>query len=364
MASFKQRESGYWQVKIRRKGHAAISRTFRNKTDAEAWARKTESEIERGLFVSNEEAERTTLGEALKRYLREVTPTKRSATTEEYRIKAWLSTKLAQRSLAVLRGSDFATYRDERLKVGCAGSTVQKELAVVSSLFTTARREWGMEGLQNPLIAVRKPAAAPGRDRVFIAGEEARLLDACAPQDRQAGRFSSGAQSETLLPAVKFALESAMRQGELAELEWENVDLRARVARLLMTKNGTARNVPLSSAAIAILESVDPATDNVVKIRRGLVFKMTANAMKIAFSRALKRARRVYEAECKENNEKPDPRMLVDFTFHDLRHVATTRLAEKLSNVIELAAVTGHKDLRMLKRYYHPKAEDLAKKLG
>ncbi|MFZ5463765.1 MAG: tyrosine-type recombinase/integrase, partial [Pseudomonadota bacterium] len=53
-----------------------------------------------------------------------------------------------------------------------------------------------------------------------------------------------------------------------------------------------------------------------------------------------------------------------DFHFHDLRHKATSRLAEKLPNVIELAAVTGHKDLRMLKRYYHPRAEDLARKLG
>ena len=55
---------------------------------------------------------------------------------------------------------------------------------------------------------------------------------------------------------------------------------------------------------------------------------------------------------------------LGDFHFHDLRHTGTTRMAYKLSNVIELAAVTGHTSLQMLKRYYHPKAHDLAIKLG
>ncbi len=176
MATFEQRESGYWQAKIRRKGHVA-SRTFRTKTDAERWARETETEIDRGVFQqSNREAETTSLREALKRYLREVTPTKRGAATEEYRINAWLDHKLAKRPLVALRGSDFAEYRDERLAAGCAGSTVQKELALISSVFETARREWGMEALPNPLRAVRKPAAAPGRDRVFIADEEERLL--------------------------------------------------------------------------------------------------------------------------------------------------------------------------------------------
>lgn len=362
MAAFEQRESGYWQAKIRRRGHST-SRTFRTKTDAEAWARQVEAEIDRGVWQCSREAETTSLRDALKRYQREVTPTKRGAATEGYRINAWLGHKLARKPLAALRGADFAEYRDERLAAGCAGSTVQKELALISSVYETARREWGMEALVNPLRAVRKPSAAPGRDRVFISDEETRLLDACTPQARTAGKFAAGASSPMLLPVVRFALETAMRQGELAGLLWENVDLTAQVARLPLTKNGTARAVPLSKTAVEILRNLS-ADENVTSIRRGPVFDMTPNAIKIAFGRAVKRARRSYEEECKAAKARPDSRLLVDLTFHDLRHVATTRLAEKLPNVIELAAVTGHKDLRMLKRYYHPRAEDLARKLG
>lgn len=363
MATFEQRNSGYWQAKIRRRGHIA-SKTFRTKTEADAWARQVEAEIDRGIWHNNREAEATSLKEALKRYKREVTPTKRGAATEEYRINAWMEHKLAKKPLAALRGADFAEHRDERLAAGCAGSTVQKELALISSVYETARREWGMEALVNPLRAVRKPAAAAGRDRVFIADEETRLLNACTPQTRDRGQFAAGAVSPMLQPVVRLALETAMRQGELAGLLWENIDLNAQVARLPMTKNGTARNVPLSSTAVSILRGLPGNTENVKTLRRGPVFGLTPNAIKIAFGRAVKRARKAYESECKAAKTKPDPHIMVDFTFHDLRHVATTRLAEKLPNVIELAAVTGHKDLRMLKRYYHPRAEDLAKKLG
>ena len=130
-----------------------------------------------------------------------------------------------------------------------------------------------------------------------------------------------------------------MRQGELLALRWERVDLEARTAYLEDTKNGEARTVPLSSRAVAVLEAL-PRSAN------GRVFPITAQAVKLSWGRACKRAG------------------IKGLHFHDLRHEATSRLAEKLPNLIELAAVTGHKDLRMLKRYYHPRAADLARKLG
>lgn len=364
MATFRQRASGYWQAVVRRKGQETQSRSFEKKADAEKWARDVESRMDRGVFVDLKEAEAMTLASALTRYEQEVSTQKRSQDIERYRIAAWKAHKLSCKSLASLRGSDFAAYRDSRLKAGCAASTIQKELALVSHLFTTARREWGMEGLQNPLTAVRKPPVSNSRDRVFLEGEEERLLRACKNQVRSAGKFSSGAQSPFLLPAVKFALATAMRQSEIAGLLWENVDLQRQIVHLPLTKNGQSRDVPLSSAAKKILEDLLVPQTGLSTPPRGEVFQSTTNALKIGFIRAVKRARTQYLDECAESNEFANPRMLVDFHFHDLRHVATSRLAEKLPNVIELAAVTGHKDLRMLKRYYHPKAEDLARKLG
>ena len=162
------------------------------------------------------------------------------------------------------------------------------------------------------------------------------------------------------MPLVKLALETAMRRGELLALRWENIRLTDRVAHLPMTKNGNRRDVPLSSRAVEILNGLKPKTDsNVKQLPKGAVFPVTANAVKLGFTRAVKRARQTYE-----ENGGYDERMLTDLHFHDLRHIAVTRLAERLPNIVELASVSGHTDVRMLRRYYHPKAEDLAKKLG
>jgi integrase len=130
-----------------------------------------------------------------------------------------------------------------------------------------------------------------------------------------------------------------MRRGELLSLTWDNVDLKKQIAFLPETKNGETRTVPLSSRAVAVLEALPRSIG-------GKVFPTTPAALKKAFERACAGAG------------------ITNLHFHDLRHEATSRMSEKLPNLIELAAVTGHKDLRMLKRYYHPRAEDLARKLG
>jgi integrase len=140
-------------------------------------------------------------------------------------------------------------------------------------------------------------------------------------------------------PLIEFALETGMRRGEMLALTWANVDLTNRTAYLPLTKNGESRTVPLSSKAIQILKSLPR---NIT----GQVFPIKPEAVAAAFIKATRRAG------------------VKDFHFHDLRHTAITHLATKLPNLIELAAVSGHKSLAMLKRYYHPTAKDLALKLG
>ncbi len=150
-----------------------------------------------------------------------------------------------------------------------------------------------------------------------------------------------------------------MRQGELLSLRWSDVDLKSQVARLETTKNGDSRLVPLSSRAVGILAKLPRESTADTK-----VFPCSSEAVKLAWRRAVTRAREQYVRQCKDSRVAIDPAFLTDLRFHDLRHEAASRLAEKLPNLIELAAVTGHRDLRMLKRYYHPRATDLAKKLG
>ncbi|MDR3436041.1 site-specific integrase [Telmatospirillum sp.] len=347
MATIRKHANG-WEVQIRKKGYKPVCKRFDTKAKADKFASIAEGEMDKGVYVDRTEAENTTLKEALERYEREVTPGKKGARQEKLRLAAWGRDGLASRSLASIRGADMAEWRDKRLASGTSPTTVRNDLAVISHLFSIAMREWGMESLSNPIDKIRVPAAARARDRrlspdleeVVVDGktltltEEQRLLNACS------------ARKPWLAPLVRLALATAMRQGELIGLEWKNVDLERKVAKLLDTKNGEARDVPLSTEAVKALENLSPAIDGIVPLRAGPVFATDTDQVVYEFRQACKKAG------------------IVGLRFHDLRHEATSRLFEKGLNPMEAASVTGHKTLQMLKRYTHLRAEDLAKKLG
>ena len=340
MATF-QKRSGAWRAIVTRKGFERLSRTFDTRVDAETWARQIESEIDRGVFVSRKEAENTTLSEALDRYEREIIVEKKGAVQEKSRIRIWKRSPLAKRFLAQVQGKDVAAYRDARLKeVG--PNTVRLELALLSHLFTIAVKEWGISGLVNPVQQIRKPKAPEGRDR--------RL------KPEELDRIVAASESAVLGDIARFAIETAMRQEEIAEMIWDHADQKKKTYILLDTKNGTKRIVPLSQEAVRILSSLPRRID-------GKVWGITPHAISVAWRRAVARARSTYEKECEEKGQKPDSSFLVDLTFHDLRHEATSRFFEKGLNPMQVAAITGHKTLQMLKRYTHLKAEDLAELL-
>ncbi len=333
MANFRKRGPSRWQAQIRVLGYPSQTKTFKTRAAAERWAKATEVEMARGEFVSRAEAESTTLGELLERYVAEVSPAKKGADSEIARVKALSRNALAARFLSTIRSVDIAQYRDERLKV-VASATVRRDLGVLSHAFEIARKEWGIYVL-NPVRDIKMPANGKARERrlrtdlAIGLDEEALLLDACAK-----------ARNPYLLPLVRLAIETAMRRSELLSLKWCLIDLDRRIAHLPDSKNGQARTVPLSSIAITTLKSLQSTNQN-------FVFSgLTAEGTKQAFARAAVRAK------------------LDDFHFHDLRHEATTRLFERGLNIMEVASITGHKDLRMLRRYTHLQAEELAKKLA
>jgi len=327
MASIRQR-AGRWQARVTRKGYPPETNTFDIYEDALKWARSIETDIDRGLYFNRTTAEQLTLRQALDRYAKEVTPSKRGAKDECIRIKALQRRKLASHSLATLTPRILAEFRDERLKGVSAGAVI-RDLVLISSVINHARREWEI-AIPNPCALVRKPQVPAGRNRLLSLEEENRLLHEMLP---------IGKRSIWIRYITIFALETAMRRGEIITLRWENVDLASQTAFLPMTKNGTSRTVPLSSRAVATLRELPRSLE-------GRVFPLNAAALAAVFRHAADRAG------------------LNDLHFHDLRHTATSRLANKLPNLIELSAVTGHKTVQMLKRYYHPNAAELAKKLG
>ena len=325
MATFRKR-SGSWQALVKKKGFGQIGRTFDTKGEAEAWAKIIEAEMVRGVYFSRKEAEATTLSEALDRYEREISSIKKGCLQEKKRIRAWKLHPLAKRFLATIQGKDIAAWRDARIKSGSSANTVRLDLAVISHLFEIARKEWGMEGLTNPVKAIRMPSPPAGRDRRLQPGELEKLLEST---------------SEEMNQVICFALETAMRRGELAGMTWDMVDLKKRTVTLPDTKNGQKRIVPLSSVAVTILKDR-------LSTRRidGEVWNIGLDAISQNFANACQKAG------------------ISGLHFHDLRHEATSRLFEKGLNPMQVSAISGHKTLQMLKRYTHLKAEELAELLN
>lgn len=325
MATIQKRGPYQWRVRIQRKGYPVQSKTFETKADAETWAREIESEIDRGVFVSRAEAESTTLSEALGRYIQEHIPRLKQQKRETNRVKAIKKRDLAQRFLAAIRGKEIRAFIAERETEGVSGNTIRLDLATISKCFEIAIRDWGMESLSNPVKLVHKPKVEKGRTRRLTKDEETELLVAAETR---------------LQPAIKFALETAMRRAEIADLEWQDIDLANSTVYLAKTKNTEERTVPLSPAAKEILDSLPRQLS-------GRVFGMTADRITIAMRKAVRKAK------------------IDDLTFHDLRHEAISRLFENTDlDSMEIATISGHRSMQMLKRYSHLRTARLADRLA
>lgn len=323
-----------WQAIVKRKGYPLVSKTWSTRKDAEAWARQIESEIDRGIFVSRSTIEKTLLHDLIERYRAEVLPSKRGKHFgPALRV---LDEHLGKYSLAALSPKLVAGFRDKRTKAGLSASTVKKEINLLSKLIDIAGKEWGIALPANPCAMVSRPVEKNARDRRLGPGELDHLLAECEPR---------------MQALIRFALETAARLGELLSVTWSDVDLKKRVMIVRGidgrgTKNDDAfRAVPLSSAALAVLDDLRAMPRSI----DGRVFWWwkAADSFNKTWRRACARAG------------------VENLRFHDLRHEAASRLFEKgVFDSMEVASITGHKSLAMLKRYTHLRAEGLAKKLG
>lgn len=334
MATYRKRGT-QWEVQIRRRGWPTHTRTFRVKADAQAWAGEIEATMHQGVFKDTSLLRETTVRTILQRYLKAEVPQKKGAESESYRLNVFMRYPFADLTLGEVGAHVFAQWRDMRLQQ-VKGPTVTRELNLLSHVFSIARTEWKYP-VVNPLADVRRPPENPSRTRIPDWSETKHLLRKLTPT-RRGERTGGAARNPWLKPLVCLALRTAMRRGELVALTWENVHLKGRYLHIPNSKNNSSRDIPLSKKSILILSRLP-------RHESGRVFPLSANAVKLAVKRAIDRA------------------SVEDMRFHDLRHAAITRLATKLSNVLELSAVTGHKGLAMLKRYYHPKPAGLADKL-
>lgn len=324
MASIRKLPNGKWIAEVRTKGKYR-SKLHTRKTEAKSWADGEELKLGKREGI----VEGKTLSDAMQRYAREESPKKKGARWEIIRLEKLGRDDMASISLSVLRGCDIEDWVARQERAGLKGASILREMQVLSAVLNTCRKRWKwME--HNPLEDVPRPKKSPHRDKVYSDEQIALILDALG--------FNGEVKTNRHRIAVAFllAVETAMRQGEIFGIDAKDIHLPARFVRLPDTKNGEARSVPLTKRAIELIESLG--------VEHGRLFPVPQGSAGTIFRRAVELAG------------------LKGHTFHDARHTAVTRLAKKLKP-LDLAKMTGHKDIRMLNIYYNPTATDIAHQL-
>lgn len=323
MASFRKR-GDVWRAEVALMG-VRRSASFPSKRQAQIWAAEVEADILAGKGgVARGDK---TLSDAFGRFLLEVSPLHRGHKRESTTLNLWMSEHpLRGRRLDQIAGHEIAAWRDARLTEVAPGS-VLREMTILRSVLESARRDWGWIG-KNPMDDVRRPPQPKPRSRRPTEDEIQRLCDALG--------YVPGApvvtkQNEVAV-AMLLSIETAMRAGELLSVCCPPDGVRT--VRIEQTKNGDARTVPLSPRAIELLKSLPEGR-----------FTVESGSLDALFRKARKRCG------------------IEDLHFHDMRAEALTRLSKKV-DVLTLARISGHRDIKMLMVYYRESADDIAARLG
>lgn len=406
-------------VRVRTKGFKPQQYTARSVREAQGIAAKIREERTRGLFIDYTKSQRVTLAELIARYIREECPKHKGAEPEAYRLNAFLADsghapvplraksgaprdtqgvnrgtptrktgrnrprhealsnlEFLDKPFAQLEPEDFETYIRDRLD-DVLPASVDRELDLLSAVCNVAIGAWRYNVPQRPMEGVRRPKYFNERERRLADGEEARLIEHAREEDRlrsvalelerlmapfrekAAALGSASARKRSLAAAraqllmlprechthvplyetlIRFLLGSAARRSEALNLTWARLDFDARTAYFPETKNGRPRTVPLIRPVLAALEALPRHGER--------VFPISVDELKNAWERIRARAE------------------LHDLHIHDLRHEALSRIADTGKfTLVDLQAISGHRDPRMLLRYAHLCARLLAERL-
>ena len=323
MASIRSR-NGRYQVQVRRADLGSRSRTFVLKQDAERWARKMEAQFDQGEFQQLRTKD-IFLHDLIDRYRHEITPAKKARDQEGRRLARLMRDPIASLTVQKLTAHESALFRDRRIKDGIR--TCQYDPVLIRHILEIARKEWNLGLAVNPVDQIRKPNSLKPRNRRLEPHEEILLLDGC-----------SKSTVTYLKPIITLALETAMRRGEILAIQWDDINESLRTLRIPVAKNGHPRIIPLSSKALTTL--LGTPRGNFERI-----YEVSPNAFHLAWERLRNRVG------------------IKDLHFHDLRHEAISRCFELGLSIPEVALISRHRDPRMLFRYTHLRAEDVAEKI-
>lgn len=327
-ASLMQLETSF-QLRVRRQGVKQQFITFDTYKAAEQARLRIEADLSVSIVRDYAVAARYTLSDLMQRYLDEVVPSHKGAHVEAGRLRRIMREEsFVDKKVAALTTNDLQDYITDR-ETKVAPATVDRDLDMISQVLRYADDVWKIASVESPFKGLRRPTYFNERDRRLSSDEEANLLKAARKDENQ-----------YIEPAIILALETAMRRSELLALTPADINYESRYAFLKNTKNGRSRKVPLSTRAMEVLQALS-ANDGQP------LLNLSANALKIGFFRRVLPAAKIAKLH-----------------FHDLRHEAISRLAESGKfQLIELQAISGHRDMRMLQRYAHLCTGKLAEKM-
>ena len=336
MASITQR-NGSLRVRIHRKDSKSISKSFKTHSEALDWLKKTEAKLQLGIYEESctkaNIDPKMSFSAAVEKYLKTHSINKASHRDEVYILQK-LCKRWSSKGLNDLQKQDFARLKDDLIANSRAASTINHYLNALSQLYQVAINEWGLK-ICNPIEGIKRIREPSGRMKRLPYEAEQILFEEC----QRKGMIQ-------LKHLIVLAIETGMRQGEILSMRWKDVDLKNRRILLQHTKNGDSRQVPLTTRAKQTLEQL------VCKDNKEPVFTQCHWVLRKQFSRLIK--------NLATSNERS---YFNGLRFHDLRHEALSRLSDRGLNVIELAYISGHKTLAMLRRYTHPCHKSLIEKL-
>ena len=326
MATIRKNRSK-WQVLIRKHNLKPIYKTFILKEDAVKWSRETEVKIEQGLYQDLTLAKTTKLKDVLAQYRDRVSINKKGYHQERYKINKIIRSDIADKTLSQLTPIVLFEFIEQQKKLYTA-STINKSITIINIALNFAERFLGISLNKNPLKFIKRLKEAQFVGQVIEPHEEALLL-----------KHAEFSKLYWLKVAIILGIDCGLRRGEILKLKAEDINYKNNTAVLKDTKNGETREIGLSSRAIQELKKLPVSID-------GKLFTCKRLDTFTFYYKQLQRWSGVKKR------------------FHDTRHTFASRSTTSGWSITEIAAQGGWKQLQVLKRYTHIKAEYLAKKMN
>ena len=325
MASIYKRNSK-WRVEIRKKGFKGIHKSFIAKDDAVRFARDAEVKIEQGLYQDLTLAKITKLKDVLAQYRDRVSVNKKGHEQERYKINKISRSDIADKTLSQLTPLVLFDFIEQQKKLYTA-STINKSITIINLALNFAERFLGISLNKNPLKFIKRLKESQFIGQVIEPHEEVLLL-----------KHAEFSKLYWLKTAIILGIDCGLRRGEILKLKAQDINFKNNTAVLKDTKNGETREIGISSRAIQELKKLPVSIDGkLFPCKRLDTFTFYYNQLQ-RWSGVKKR-------------------------FHDTRHTFASRSATSGWSITEIAAQGGWKQLQVLKRYTHIKAEYLAKKM-